>query len=129
MANYRPTNMSNGSMNFVDPTNINSKATVTFRTSKKPRLDAPKGKEVTLSKWSLKTNAEVPLPVPAGCEPCSGGKENISFTSTISCSIENKTLAANYLASHIANLQVLQADLLAGIPPVSNVVLSTPVVE
>lgn len=126
---YRLTNTSNGQLSFVDPTNINNKVTVGFRTSKKARLDAPKGKEVTLSRWSLKTNAEVALPTPKGCEPCSGGRENISFTSTISSSVENFDLAAKYLASHIANLQALQADLLKGIPPASNVTLITPTVE
>ena len=123
---YRLTNTSNGQLSFVDPTNINNKVTVGFRTSKKPRLDAPKGKEVTLSRWSLKTNAEVPLPTPAGCEPCASGRENISFTTTISSSIENFELAAKYLASHIANLQALQADLLKGIPPASDIILVTP---
>ena len=126
---YRLTNTSNGQLSFVDPTNINNKVSVGFRTSKKARLDAPKGKEVTLSRWSLKTNAEVSLPTPVGCEPCSGGRENISFTSTISSSVENFDLAAKYLASHIANLQALQADLLKGIPPASDVTLITPTLE
>lgn len=126
---YRLTNTSNGQLSFVDPTNINNKVSVGFRTSKKARLDAPKGKEVTLSRWSLKTIAEVPLPTPAGCEPCSSGRENISFTTTISSSVENFDLAAKYLASHIANLQALQADLLKGIPPSSDITLVTPVTE
>lgn len=125
MANFRLTNTSNGSMTFVDPTDLGNTSKLSYTVAKKARLDAPKGKEVMFSRWTLKDNALVKLPTPEGYEPGDSGRENISISTTISASVDNNVLMVKKLDVHIANLVALRVDLLNGLPPQQDVQLIT----
>lgn len=114
--NMRFSNSSNGTMYFVDPTKHANKVTVSLKTSKKPRIDAPKGKEVILSRWTLASYDELALPAKAGGDPCDAGVENISIRTSVSSSVLNKEAMLAKLTIHIQNLEMIKTDLLNGIP-------------
>lgn len=123
MANLRLTNMSNSSMMFVDPTDLSRTVKLSWSVASKPRLDAPKGKQVNNSRWTLKSNSVYQFPIPVGGVPGEAGSENSSITTVISASVDNSVQLIADIDVHFANLVALRADLVKGIPPSQSVVL------
>lgn len=113
MANFRLTNQSGTTLQYVDPTDFRHTAVVKWSIQRKLTQGSKNPASLFNSRWSLKENSVLPVTLFNVTE----GTENVSIETTVSGSVDNKGVIAKKLAVHIANLQALSQELLAGLPP------------